>query len=128
MRRAVMACVIASLLVLKGAFPAFSANSAGNASLDQGFGLTLSAATGELCATPGDHEAPGGRHEQRSQCCIFCTTRDASLAIIFRYFETIAYLVPIIAAPIVYPVSGEPRSRLFIWTNAQSPRAPPELS
>ncbi len=125
MRRAVMVCVVASLLVLKGAFPAFSANLAGNASLDQGFGLALS---GELCATSGDHDSPGGRHEQRSQCCIFCTARDASLAIIFRYFETIAYLVPIIAAPVVYPVSGEPRNPLFIWTNAQSPRAPPKLS
>lgn len=125
--RAVMACVVAALLVLKGAFPAFSANFAGNASLNQGFGLALSA-TGELCTTPGDHEAPSGQHEQHSQCCIFCNARDASMAIIFRYIETIAYLVPIVTDPVVYFIPTETQGRLFFWTKAQSPRAPPKLS
>ena len=126
-RRAVMACVVASLLVLKGAFPAFSENLTGNASLNQGSGLALSA-TGELCAIPVDHEAPSRQRDQHSQCCIFCNARDASTAIIFRYIAAIAYLVPIVATPVVYFIPTETQGRLFIWTKAQSPRAPPKLS
>lgn len=119
-RRALLACVVATLLALAGALPVLSANRTGSDSTI-GVGATNEAlrCRGGDARDPVNHE-----HGQHAPDCICCLERQVSMALTSRIAIVISLLQEM-RTPLSYWIVTGPEPRPFDRMITWSSRAPP---